>query len=160
MSGRVVAIYRAAKAGQPLEAVEVVRAVPGHGLEGDRYFLGRGSMSRWPGAGRAVSLIEEEVIEAVGLEWGLDLSDGRSRRNIVTASVALPELLGATFRIGTALFRGVRPCDPCGYLERRIGPGLVEALRGRGGLRADVVEEGVLCVGDLVEVVAAGRTGA
>ena len=158
MSGRVVGIYLGAKAGQPLEAVEVVRAVPGHGLEGDRYFLGRGSMSRWPGAGRAVSLIEAEVIEAVGLDWGLNLSGGRSRRNIVTAGVALPELIGATFRIGTVLFRGVRACDPCGYLERRIGPGLVEALRGRGGLRAEVIEEGLLCVGDAVEVVAAGRT--
>src|SRR5262245_40854941 len=156
MSGRVVEIYRAEKAGGPLVGVEVVRAVPGLGLEGDRYFLGKGSMSRWPGAGRAVSLIEDEVIDAVGLEWGLDLSAGRSRRNIVTAGVALGELIGVRFRIGAAVFRGVRPCDPCGYLERRGGAGLGGGVRGRGGLGADVGGEGLVRGGDGGEVVPVG----
>jgi hypothetical protein len=133
MSGRVEAIYVAPKAGDPLTAAGEARALPGQGLEGDRYALGVGSFSRWPGAGRAVTLIAQEVIEAVAAETGLDLDRGRSRRNIVTRGVPLAELIGRTFRIGTALFRGERPAEPCGYLERRIGAGLMAALRGRGG---------------------------
>jgi MOSC domain-containing protein YiiM len=148
--GTVVAVYLCADRGLPLIAVPEVRAVVGKGLEGDRYFLNTGSMSRWPGAGRSVSLIAEEVIEDVLTGFGLDLRDGRSRRNVVTRGVDPNALIGRDFRIGTALFRGVRACDPCGYLERRIGPGLMEALRGRGGLRADVLEDGVIRPGDAV----------
>jgi MOSC domain-containing protein YiiM len=150
--GTVVAIYLAPAAGEALSAVEEVLALPGRGLEGDRYALGKGSFSRWPGAGRAVTLIAQEVIESLRRESGLDLDNGRSRRNIVTLGVHLPDLVGRTFRIGAARFRGDRLAEPCGYLERRLGAGLVTALRGRGGLRADVLDEGVLRTGDRVVV--------
>jgi MOSC domain-containing protein YiiM len=150
MSGTVQAIYLAGKAGEPLFPVTETRVLLNLGLEGDRYALGVGSFSRWPGTGRAVTLIEQEVIQAVARETGLDLDAGRSRRNIVTTGVRLGELVGKTFRIGTAVFRGERLAEPCGLLEQRIGPGLIEALRGRGGLRADVIQEGALRVGDAI----------
>jgi MOSC domain-containing protein YiiM len=153
MSAIVSAIYLAPGAGDVLVAVPQVRAVPQRGLEGDRYFLGVGSFSRWPGTGRAITFIEAEVIEAVRREHGFDLADGRSRRNIVTSGVPLLSLIGQRFRIGTAVFHGERPCEPCGYLEGRIGEGLMAALKGRGGLRAEVIEEGVLRPGDTVEVI-------
>jgi MOSC domain-containing protein YiiM len=148
--GIVVEIYLAPGAGQALSAVDQVRALVGRGLEGDRYALGLGSFSRWPGAGRAVTLIAQEAVEALLAETGLDVAQGRSRRNIVTRGVNLNALVGRSFRIGGARFRGDRLAEPCGYLERRIGPGLVTALRGRGGLRADVLEEGIVRVGDAV----------
>jgi MOSC domain-containing protein YiiM len=151
-TGVISAIHVAAGAGEPLLAVSRVQAVPGRGLEGDRYFLGQGSFSRWPGTGRALTLIEQEVIEAV-LAGGLDLTDGRSRRNVTTSGIALLGLIRRRFRIGTALFWGERPCEPCAYLERRIGAGLVEVLKGRGGLRTEVLEEGFFQVGDAIEVV-------
>lgn len=126
-------------------------------MEGDRYCLGVGSFSRWPGEGRAVSLIEAEAIDAIRREAGIELGDGRSRRNIVTAGVALAELVGKQFRIGEALMRGVRPASPCRYLERRTAAGAFDAMKKRGGLRADVVEGGVIRVGDAIDVVAGGR---
>jgi MOSC domain-containing protein YiiM len=159
MPGLVRAIYLAPSAGKTLTPVTEVRALIGRGLEGDRYERGVGSFSRWPGMGRAVTLIEQEVIESVLAETGLDLDSGRSRRNIVTEGVRLNELVGKTFRIGTALFRGDRLAEPCGYLERRIGKGLMPALKGRGGLRTDVLEEGVLRVGDGIVVVQRARMG-
>jgi MOSC domain-containing protein YiiM len=125
------AIYIVPSKGQVPQAVNVVRAVPGKGLEGDRYYLGRGSFSRWPGARRAATFIEWEAIEAVHREFGIDLDDGRHRRNLVTRGVSLAELQGRTFRIGTAVFRGDGPCAPCRYLERLVGPGLFDALKGR-----------------------------
>jgi len=155
MKGFVQALYLAPRARQPLEAVVSVQAVPGKGLEGDRYFLGRGALSRWPGPGRALSLIEWEVVEAVHREQGIDLGEGRARRNVVTVGVSLAALQGRRFRVGAVLLRGVGPCSPCRYLERLTGPGVFEALKGRGGLRAEVLEEGVLRVGDPIEVLSA-----
>jgi MOSC domain-containing protein YiiM len=138
----------------PLVSVAEVRAVPGRCLEGDRYFFGRGSFSRWPGTGRAVSLIAEETLEAVSAEYGIDLCGGRSRRNLVTSGIVLAELQEQSFRIGTAVLRGVRPCAPCQYLERITQSGVFDALKGRGGLRAEVIEGGILHLGDSIELLA------
>jgi MOSC domain-containing protein YiiM len=150
-TGTVQAIHVGPVRGQPLLAVPEVRAVAGRGLEGDRYFLGRGSLSRWPGPGRHVTLIEHEALEAVRREHGLDLGGGLSRRNIVTVGVALGDRQGQRFRIGTALFRAVLACQPCGYLERKTQAGVLAALKGRGGLRAEVLQDGVIRVGDVIE---------
>ena len=155
-AGVVGAVYVAADAGEAPVAVGRVRAVPRSGLEGDRYFLGCGSFSRWPGTGRAMTLIEQEAIDAVRREHALDLGDGRSRRNLVTAGVDLAGLIGHTFRVGTALLRGERKAEPCGHLERHVGLGLIEALKGRGGLRAEVLEEGYSQPGDRIQVVGDG----
>ena len=154
--GAVQAIFIAEKAKAPMRPVPEVRVLEGLGLEGDRYALGIGAFSRWSGWGRAVTLIEREAIDAVLRESGIDLSGGQSRRNVVTTGVALADLNGQAFRIGTAVLRGARLCAPCGYLERLVGPGVFDALRGRGGLRADVVQPGTVRVGDAIEVVRRG----
>jgi MOSC domain-containing protein YiiM len=150
--GAVHAIYIGPVRGQPLLAVPEVLAVAGKGLEGDRYCLGRGSLSRWPGPGRQVTLIEHEALEEVCKKHGIDLDGGLARRNIVTDGVSLGDLNGRKFRIGTALFRGVMLCQPCAYLERKTQVGAFAALKGRGGLRAEVLEGGIIRVGDAVEV--------
>jgi MOSC domain-containing protein YiiM len=151
---RIHAIFLAPKAKQPPLAVAEVKAIAGKGLEGDRYSNGRGSLSRWPGAARQVSLIALEAILAVGVETGLDLGDGQHRRNIVTEGVDLPALKGLTFRIGTAVLRGVGLCQLCGHLERLTEAGVFAALKGRGGLRAEVLVEGIIRTGDGIEILA------
>ena len=133
-----------------MRAVPEVLAVIDRGLEGDRYFEGRGSFSRWPGEGRAITLIEAEAVEAILMEHGVDLRDGRSRRNIVTRGGSLAELNGRKFRIGGALLWGARECAPCRHLERLVDAGLMEAMRGRGGLRANIWEGGTIRVGDVI----------
>lgn len=149
-SGTLSEIWLAPRRRVPLTAVPRVRAVPGRGLEGDRYFLGKGSMSRWPRPERAVSLIASEALDAAQREHGIDLCGGRSRRNLVVAGLDLTRLIGRTFRIGSAVLRGVSPCKPCQYLERLTAPGAFAALAGRGGIRAVVLVEGDLAAGDTV----------
>ena len=154
MPGIVLAIFVAPEAEAAMISVPEALVVPERGLEGDRYFDGRGSFSRWPGEGRAVTLIEQEVVDAVLAETGIDLREGRSRRNVVTSGVRLGELNGRKFRIGESLVvRGARVCAPCRHLERLVGPGTYDAMLGRGGLRADVVQGGVIRVGDEIEAV-------
>src|SRR5215207_4830882 len=117
-AGRVAAIYVSPVAGAAPQSLARVSVLENRGLEGDRYAEGRGSFSRWAGSGRAVTMMEQEAIDAVLEEDGIDLTRGRHRRNIVTAGVRLETLNGRTFRIGFAVLRGARLCAPCRYLER------------------------------------------
>jgi hypothetical protein len=92
------------------------RAVAGKGLEGDRYFLGRGSLSRWPGRGRQVTLIEYEALEGVRRERGIRLGGGLARRRLVTTGVEVVGRQGRQFWIGKALFRAA-----CGAIVQTEG---------------------------------------
>ena len=147
MSGALVAIFLIDRAGGAPRSVTEVRAVPGHGLEGDRYFGPR--TKRPPGPTRLaperreVTLIEQEAIDAV-----LALEPGAARRNLVTRGVALNDLVGVDFTIGTVRLRGHELCHPCTRLAKFSSKAVMVALRGRGGLRAEILDEGVLHVGD------------
>jgi MOSC domain-containing protein YiiM len=148
--GRVESIYLSSEAAKPLVEVAAVQAVPGRGLEGDRYFLRVGTYSNHPGSGRDVTLIEAEALEALQREAGIELAAGASRRNIVTRGVPLNHLVGHRFRVGEALLEGMRLCEPCAHLEGLTRKGVLAALVHRGGLRTVVVEEGTVRRGDLV----------
>src|SRR4051794_18202068 len=110
--GVLVAIYVAPQAGAPMLAVDEARVVPGRGLVGDRYFDARGTWSRLAGSGRALTLVEDEALEALYDESGLELPPGASRRNLVTRGVPLNHLVNREFRVGDVLLRGMRLCEP------------------------------------------------
>ena len=120
------------------------RVLAGRGIEGDRYFLGKGSFSHWRGTGRGLTLVEAEALEAVGLGFAA------SRRNVVTRGVDLNALVDRRFKVGRVECLGRRLCEPCRHLERLEGEGLLRSLAGRGGLRADVLSDGPIAVGDAV----------
>ncbi len=158
--GRVMSIHIAPEAAAPMVAVEQVRAVAGRGLEGDRYFLGTGFYSKRPShGGREVTLIETETLEALfdgvvnaqGETLGIKLDPGASRRNIVTAGVPLNHLVGRRFRVGQVLMRGTRICEPCSHLEELTRPGVMGGLVHRGGLRAQILADGLIRAGDPIE---------
>lgn len=134
-----------------MESVNAVHAVPGQGLEGDRYFAKVGTYSHKPTAGREVTLIEFEAIEALRRDYGINLDPGDSRRNIVTQRIALNHLLNREFQVGEVKLRGVRLCDPCSHLERLTQRGVLRGLVHRGGLRAQILSEGMIRVGDAVQ---------
>lgn len=148
-SGLVSSLHIAPSAEVPTEAVARVTAVRGRGLEGDRYFASAGTFSETPGSGRDVTLIEHETFEALRLE-GILVAPGDMRRNVVTRGVALNHLVGAEFRVGNVVLRGTRLCEPCAHLARLTRSELLPALVHRGGLRADILEGGVIEVGDAV----------
>lgn len=158
--GKVVSIHIGREGGAPLEDLKEVRAVPGRGLEGDRYFLGRGHYSDWPSVGgREVTLIEMETIEALwdglvnaaGERLGLMVTAAETRRNIATVGVPLNHLVGKMFWVGTVQMRGTRLCEPCKHLEDLTGRArLMSGLIHRGGLRAQILNEGVIRIGDVV----------
>jgi MOSC domain-containing protein YiiM len=154
--GRIVAIYTAAGTGYPMQLRSEVRAVPGRGLEGDRYFLDNGRFSDHQVPGREITeltLIESEVIQHLRFDWGLDVEEADSRRNLVTRGVALNDLVGAEFHVGEVRLHGASLCEPCVSLvtspEHRH---LLRALAHKGGLRAQVLSEGTITLGAPVAV--------
>jgi len=149
--GTVVSIHIAKAASESPTAVDAVRAVPGKGLEGDRYFAQTGTYSDRPGTGREVTLIEIEAIEALEREYDLKLEPGQARRNVVTRGVALNHLVGREFNVGEVTLRGVRLCEPCTHLAGLTHENAVPGLAHRGGLRCEILTEGVIRPGDSVQ---------
>ncbi|SDM76713.1 MOSC domain-containing protein [Halogranum gelatinilyticum] len=149
---RVETIFVAPEDSAPMEQLESVEAVEG-GLTGDRYLTGKGYYSPFDVC--EVTFIEGEAIETIREEFGIDLSDGRHRRNVVTRGVDLHDLLETTFRVGDVEFRGTRPRPPCAHVEKVADEeNVMRALKERrGGICADVVTGGELHVGDEIEIV-------
>jgi MOSC domain-containing protein YiiM len=142
-----------------MESVESVRAVPGRGLAGDRYFLGTGVYSPKPShGGREVTLIEAEAVAALldgvqnakGHRLGIKLAAAETRRNIATSGVPLNHLVDREFWVGPVRMVGTRLCEPCKYLEDLTQKGVMAGLIHRGGLRARILSEGVIRVSDVV----------
>jgi MOSC domain-containing protein YiiM len=101
-----------------------------------------------------VSLIEEEVLQLAAKEVGVESIGKLSRRNIVTRAVPLIELLGREFTVGTVRMRGIRLFEPCGHLVQVSKlPGIFKALEHRSGLKAAVVRDGEIRIGDAVVLV-------
>lgn len=145
-NGSVVAIFIAQAEGEPAAEREQVRAVPGKGLEGDRYF-GKAQAPE-----QELTLIEVEALESLKRDRGIDLGLGDARRNIVTRGVSLNDLVGREFQVGQVALRGIRLCEPCAHLARKTHPDVLRGLLHRGGLRAQILNEGIIRVGDAVQV--------
>jgi hypothetical protein len=146
-AGTVESLAVADSAGEPAQLLPAARALAGRGLEGDRHVAGRGTFpSGRPGS--ALTLIEAEVCES----FDPPLQPGEHRRNVVTRGIDLGALVGQDFTVGEVLCRGMRLCEPCTVVQRYAGRAVLRALVHRGGLRADILRDGVMRVGDPVRV--------
>lgn len=150
----VEAIFISGKKAVPLTSVDRVLAIAGAGLQGDRYGVKSGTLSKKSAteSGRQITLIEAEAIERLEREHGIRLGPGESRRNVVTRGIELNDLVGKKFRVGPVECIGIMLCDPCGHLEKLTQKGVKKGLHNAGGLRADILTGGELAVGDSIEV--------
>ncbi|TZF88499.1 MOSC domain-containing protein [Cognatilysobacter lacus] len=129
----------------PVEIREVVEAVAGKGIVGDRYAGASGK--------RGITLIQAEHLSVIAALAGLEsLHPAQLRRNVVVSGIPLLALKGRLFRIGDAVLEGTGPCDPCSKMEAALGEGAYNAMRGHGGLCARIVEGGPIRRGDAVVV--------
>ena len=159
--GELLEIWLAGAAAAPMRRVPAVEAVAGRGLAGDRYALGGGTWAQYPDLEKQVTLIDAGAVAAVARETGSDLGPGDTRRNLVTAGIDLPGLVGQWFTVGGVLLFGMKRCPPCTHLERLTGVRLVKAMVHRGGINAAVFAGGTVAEGAVVrpvsEAEAAGR---
>lgn len=127
--------------GGELHAVESASAIAGKGLVGDRHFFAGGARR-----GQALTLVEAEVVEDVGLPAG------GTRRQVTVRGVRLNDLVGKRFRVGEVDCYGVELCEPCRHLQELTRPGIIKELAHRAGINADILTDGTIAVGDRVTV--------
>ena len=142
--GTVEAIAVAPAAEAPMELKQHADAHAGRGLAGDRYADAAGTFSNPHSNGHDLTLIEAEVVDELGLP------PAEARRNVVTRGIDLNALVGRRFRVGEAECVGRRLCEPCAHLQRLTHPGILRDLVHRGGLRADILADGPIRVGDTI----------
>ena len=147
MPGRLEAIHVTDAAGAPMRALERATLRAGVGIQGDRYATNDGHWSDHPAGDRDLTLVAGVVIDELGLQ------PGTSRRNLTTRGVDLEGLIGREFLVGTVRCRGERRCEPCTYLEGLIGTPILRGFVHRGGLRATILADGEIAVGEPIEAV-------
>lgn len=140
----VVALFVCPNAGEPMQEITEVEAIAGAGLKGDRYANSAGSFNKNKPGARQVTLINAVFFPGSGFDYA------DSRRNIVTSGVELMWLIGREFRIGTAKIRGIKYCDPCDRPTALSGKtkSFRETFSDRGGLIAEIIENGIIKRGD------------
>ena len=161
--GVLTGIWMTSEAAAPMRQVSSARLLAGRGLQGDRYALGGGTWAQYPALEKQLTLIDAADVAAVAAEVGVPLTPGDTRRNLVTAGVDLPALVGRWFAVGDALLFGMKRCPPCTHLERLTGARLIKAMVHRGGINAAVFSGAPVAEGAVVRPVSeeeAARRGA
>jgi MOSC domain-containing protein YiiM len=157
--GSIAGIFVAPESAADMVPLAEVRALADRGLEGDRFL--RDSWSAVNRPDKSVSLIEEEVLQLAARELARESIAHLTRRNLVTRGVPLIELLHREFTVGSVRMRGIRLFEPCGHLVKVTGmPGIFGALHHRSGLKAAILSDGVVRVGDPVALETAAATAA
>lgn len=135
----------------PTTDADRVELVAGKGIVGDRFFGKAAHMDA------AVTLFAVESLEAIAAELDAGPFDPLlPRRNVVLRGAQLAPLLGEELVLesrGDAVrLRAGRPANPCAWMDRVLAPGAHAAMRGRGGVRCQVVSGGALHRGPAVLV--------
>ena len=122
--------------------LESVNLILGKGLEGDR-FSGRVDSPR------QVTLIQQEHLAVIAACIGRgDIAPSLLRRNIVISGINLLALKDKKFHLGSCVLEMTGLCHPCSKMEKLLGSGGYNAMRGHGGITAKVLSEGVIQSGD------------
>ncbi len=121
--------------------VSEIECVAGRGIRGDRYF------DHAPDFKGQITFFAQENLVAMWEELKIARSardSAATRRNVITEGLDLPALIGAEFELQGIRFLGTEECRPCYWMNGAIHPGAEAWMRGRGGLRAKILSDGVL----------------
>ena len=136
----------------PLMEVPQIECVAGRGIRGDRFYDYRDNYKG------QITFFSFEVFAKLAEHFGLtNKSAGAVRRNVVVSGVELNDLIGEEFSIQGVRLRGTAHCRPCYWLDQAVAPGAEQFLEGNGGLRAQILSDGVIAVGDAQLMLAAPR---
>lgn len=123
----------------PIIECDEIRCVAGRGIEGDRFFDFKKDYKG------QVTFFANEVYEQLCAEFGVwDKPPSVFRRNIITEGVDLSALIGREFEVQGLRFFGTGESAPCEWMNLAFAPGAEERLKGFGGLRAKILNDGVL----------------
>lgn len=136
----------------PLDEVPSIECVAGRGIRGDRFFDYKDNYKG------QITFFSFEVFEKLAAHFCLtNKSAGAVRRNVIVSGVDLNDLIGEELSIQGVRLRGTAHCRPCYWLDQAVAPGAEEFLAGNGGLRAQILSDGVIALGDAQLVLTAPR---
>lgn len=141
--GEVVALWLKRFKGGPMDPVLFTEAVTGRGLAGNANQGGK----------RQVTILDEARWEEACAELGVHVDPSARRANVLLRGVDLENQRGVALRIGPVLIRLYNETRPCEQMDE-AQPGLRDALRPhwRAGAFGEIVEGGVIRVGDVAEL--------
>jgi MOSC domain-containing protein YiiM len=145
----IKAIFISKERNGTLEMPPEVNVVAGKGILGDRYFNDHNRKS----PDYEITFIESEKVDEYNSEIHPKIEYWQPRRNILTAGVDLKSLIGKKFQIGSGLFEGIEPCEPCEILKMRTSSIAFKWFTGKGGLRAKIIGTGTIKIGDNIKLV-------
>jgi MOSC domain-containing protein YiiM len=122
-----------------IKQVDTVECIAGSGLVGDRYFKHEEDYKG------QITFFDWAVYERIRDEFNYPkLNPSSFRRNVLTSGVDLNTLVGQRFTLQGIEFAGSEECRPCHWMDTAVSPGVYEALKGHGGLRARILSSGTL----------------
>ena len=134
------------KSSEEMQDVNTVEVIAGKGIVNDRYFNENNNQDI------QITLIESENIEYYNQISETNIPYISFRRNIITKGIQLNDLVGKEFLIGNVKIKGHRLCAPCRYLQEMLKQkNLVKKLLNRGGLRCEILTDGIISVNDPIK---------
>jgi MOSC domain-containing protein YiiM len=128
--------------------VDSIEVIENQGIIGDRYFQDISDNLA------AITFIEQEALDAIFSDYGVELTAIESRRTILTSGIALNHLVGKEFFVGDVKCVGFELAEPCSTLEKLNNKkNLIKSLRHRGGLRARIKSSGKIVVGQKISII-------
>ena len=130
-----------------IEQVNNVEVIAGKGIKGDRYY------HDYNEAKKQITLIESENIDYYNKKFNVNFSYLDFRRNLITKSIQLNDLIGKKLSIGHIEVQIHDLCKPCKYLQEILGKdNIIKEFLRRGGLRCEILVSGNIKVGDEIRV--------
>ena len=146
--GKIIGICISSKHGRVPNLVDSVKAIPGRGLENDRYFSKKDEGNKNE---QELTLIESEKISDFNKKFSSNFSIVDFRRNIITQNISLNQLVGKEFYVGKVKVKGLNLCEPCLYLQNKLNnPNIVKEFVHKGGLRAQILTKGTINSDDII----------
>tara|TARA_B100000745_G_C20012184_1_gene343926 strand:- start:240 stop:683 length:444 start_codon:yes stop_codon:yes gene_type:complete len=134
------------KSAEEMEDVNTVEVIASKGIVNDRYFNENNDQAL------QITLIESENIDYYNQISETNIPYISFRRNIITKGIQLNDLVGKEILIGNVKIKGHRLCAPCRYLQEMLKQkNLVKKLLNRGGLRCEILTDGIISVNNPIK---------
>ena len=132
---------------QKIQEVDKIELLSGKGVVGDRHFHENNNVRS------QVTLIESENIDYYNNKFKTNYSYIDFRRNVVTKGIQLNDLVGKKLLIGKVELKAIDLCRPCKNLQEILRQNnIIKEFLRKGGLRCEILNNGIINVGDLIKV--------
>ena len=101
-----------------------------------------------------VTLIESEKISNFNNNIKSKFNYKDFRRNIITTGIDLNKIINKKIQINNVVLKIHQLCQPCRYLQNKLSvDNLVKLLTNKGGVRAEIVQSGIISTFDEIKII-------